>query len=87
MSACPKCGGANGYFYTLVMAYSMSGSWGREAEVGADKTLSKPQSVRCIDCRKRVDMEVAASDENGIDTGGRVDGKPVRTKRRERAAR
>lgn len=67
--ACPKCGGTNGYEGKLAMSYLMTGAWGRDWEIsGQEHVLHKPKTVKCVDCGKRVNREVAIGEsESPVD--------------------
>lgn len=60
MNKCPKCGGTNGFTYLFTMTTSRSGSWGLDVDEETDVIRTLPvNSVKCIDCGKRVDFDVA----------------------------
>lgn len=53
---CPKCGGTQGYEYSLVVEHVMNEEWGNEASCG-DSEHSLQSLVRCIDCGARFQFE------------------------------
>ena len=64
IQACPKCGGTNGFEFTALESHTYSGAWGEEA-ADADVNWAKfPKTVKCTDCGKRIDIDLAEGVED-----------------------
>lgn len=60
ITRCPKCGGTGGFEGVLVMRYDMAGEWGKPWQTtGSDRAIYRSQSVKCVDCGRRVDTNIA----------------------------
>ena len=60
MNKCPKCGGINGFTYLFTMTTSRIGSWGSDVDEEVEIIRQLPvNSVKCEDCGKRIDFDIA----------------------------
>lgn len=60
MDKCPKCGGVNGFAYNLLMKTNRIGDWGKDNDEETDiERVYDVSTVTCIDCKKRIDWNVA----------------------------
>ena len=56
MHACPKCGGTEGYYYTLIVAYAQYCEWNGEpidAEHTFDERSHEGRILECAECGAR----------------------------------
>lgn len=61
LTACPKCGGVNGYTGNLTLSYDMQGAWGQEWETtGSERLVHRSRIVRCADCGLRISLKLAS---------------------------
>lgn len=58
MSACPKCGGSNGFYFDMIVTNHMIGLWAESAQCG-DASLTKCGLAKCIDCGAKMRVETA----------------------------
>lgn len=63
ISQCPKCGGAQGYSYVVILRSRRSDAWGGVAEFADHEIIRLPKNVVCLDCGKRVPVAVAQGRE------------------------
>lgn len=64
MSGCPNCGGDSGYAFSFHgVRQDYMGEWDKgqesEQEVETEDTKPYPTWAKCIDCKKRIKLELA----------------------------
>jgi hypothetical protein len=60
MNSCPKCGSESGFTYNLILKTARIGGWGVDDDEEAEVTrFQDVKTVKCVDCGKRVDYNVA----------------------------
>jgi hypothetical protein len=57
---CPKCNGSSGFTYNLIMKTNRIGDWGLDDDEETDvECIRDVKTVTCMDCKKRIDWDVA----------------------------
>ena len=65
MNKCPKCGGISGFTYNLVMKTNRIGEWGEDKDEETEvERIYDVSTVKCMDCGKRIDWNIAHGVEN-----------------------